>query len=89
MQYVPVESLAQRAEQRQPLGTIVGTFKSVVSRELNALRGTPGAPVWQERFYDHIVRDEADLERIRAYIEANPANWDQGKDNLFMPDNLG
>jgi putative transposase len=89
LQYVPVEGLAQQDVKRQPLGTIVGTFKSVVSREINTLRGARGAQVWQERFYDHIVRDEADLERIRYYIEMNPANWGQGKDDLYVLENLG
>jgi len=31
--------------------------------------------LWQERFYDHIIRNDADFERIRSYIEANPSQW--------------
>jgi len=34
---------------------------------------------WQPRFYDHIIRDAADRERIRNYITYNPANWKEGK----------
>jgi REP element-mobilizing transposase RayT len=32
---------------------------------------------WQDNYYDHIVRNERDLDRIRAYIEGNPARWDE------------
>jgi REP element-mobilizing transposase RayT len=32
---------------------------------------------WQEGYYDHIVRNDADLDRIRAYIEGNPARWEE------------
>jgi putative transposase len=42
---------------------------------INELRGTAGAPVWLRNYYKHIFRDEADLARIRAYIERNPAHW--------------
>ena len=33
------------------------------------------APVWQRNFYEHVVRDDRDLARIRDYIAANPARW--------------
>jgi REP element-mobilizing transposase RayT len=28
--------------------------------------------LWQRGFYDHVIRDDDELQRIRAYIEANP-----------------
>ncbi len=61
---------ADGARQASPLrlGTVVGSFKSGVAREL-------GSPVWQRGYYDHVVRDEADLERNREYIRTNPARW--------------
>ena len=31
---------------------------------------------WQPRFYDHIIRNENDLHRIRKYIELNPLKWE-------------
>jgi putative transposase len=40
---------------------------------------------WQERFYDRVIRDENELNRIRQYIIDNPAKWELDKDN---PDNL-
>ena len=57
------------------LGVIVGNFKSVTARRVNRLRRTPGAPVWQRNYYEHVVRDERALNAIRQYIADNPARW--------------
>ncbi|MBX2861123.1 MAG: transposase [Vampirovibrio sp.] len=56
------------------LSTVVRGLKSYAAKEINCCRQTPGAPVWQRGYYDHIVRDDADLARIREYIANNPAN---------------
>ncbi len=32
-------------------------------------------PIWQRNFYEHIIRDEKDFEKIREYIENNPLRW--------------
>ncbi len=37
--------------------------------------------LWQRNYYEHIVRDEAELERIRDYIVNNPSNWKDDPDN--------
>ena len=37
---------------------------------------------WQSRFYDHIIRDEADFNRIKRYIQENPINWEVDRNNL-------
>jgi len=37
--------------------------------------------LWQRNYYEHVIRNEHDLERIRAYIAANPACWDQDPEN--------
>ena len=58
------------------LGALIAGFKSASGRRINQLRNTPGATVWHRNYYEHIVRDDADLARIRAYIRDNPANWD-------------
>jgi len=34
--------------------------------------GLTGQPFWQDESYDHLVRSDAELERIREYIESNP-----------------
>ena len=57
------------------LPTIVRAFKSAVTKRINELRGTPGAPVWQRNYYEHIVRTERTLDAIRQYVTGNPARW--------------
>jgi REP element-mobilizing transposase RayT len=57
--------------------TIIRAFKSVTTRRINILRGTPGAPVWQRNYYEHIIRTERALDAIRAYIRMNPQRWEQ------------
>ncbi len=57
------------------LGAIIGGYKSVVARRITGMRGTPGGPVWQRNYYEHIVRNERELAAIRHYIQQNPANW--------------
>ena len=64
------------------LGAIVGNYKSLVTRRVNNLRGTPGAPLWQRGFYDRIIRNERELNAIRPYIRDNPARWAEDRDNL-------
>jgi len=63
------------------LGTIVGSFKSAASRHINNLRGTPGEPVWQRNYYEHIIRKERELNGIREYIACNPVRWAQDENN--------
>lgn len=55
---------------------VVRAFKSAATRAANALCGTPGATIWQGRYYEHIVRGDADLQRIRRYIANNPSRWE-------------
>jgi len=38
-------------------------------------------PVWQRGYYEHVVRGEGELERIRQYIVDNPRNWAGDLDN--------
>ena len=57
---------------------IIGSYKSAVSKHAHRL----GYEFeWQERFYDHIIRNKNDYIRISNYIENNPANWDDDKFN--------
>ncbi|HOJ33530.1 MAG TPA: transposase [Candidatus Hydrogenedentes bacterium] len=57
------------------LGAIVRAFKSMTTRRINTQRNTPGAPVWQRNYYEHIIRNESDLNTIRGYILENPLRW--------------
>jgi putative transposase len=63
------------------IGAIVGQFKAAATRRINAVRGTPVGPVWQRNYFDHIIRDEAELNEIRQYITDNPAAWETDENN--------
>jgi REP element-mobilizing transposase RayT len=72
---------APTQDERKPLGQLIGAFKTVSTKEVNRLRGTPGAPLWQRGFYEHIIRNENDLVRIREYTLTNPAQWSLDREN--------
>lgn len=55
------------------LSRIIREFKSAVSRQSN--KNGFNNFKWQTRFYDHIIRNEKDLNRIRIYIKNNPLEW--------------
>jgi len=63
------------------LSAIVGAFKSAASRRVNASRNTPGAPLWQRNYYEHVIRDERDMNAVREYIVINPKGWDKDEEN--------
>ena len=54
------------------LGAILQNFKSISTRKINCLLGTPGARIWQRNYYERILRDENAIDRVRIYIRANP-----------------
>lgn len=66
---------------RKSLDQLIGAFKTVSAKHINQLRQTPGAPVWQRNYYDHIVRNDRELNAIRRYIRDNPAKWTLDRDN--------
>ncbi len=62
------------------LGKIVRAFKSLSAIEANRILGRGGA-FWQRNYYDHVIRDEKDLDRVRRYIQENPLKWAEDPDN--------
>ncbi len=48
--------------------TIIHAFKRFTTREI-------GRPIWQSSFYEHIIRNLADIQRVSDYIDANPRRW--------------
>jgi len=69
------------------IGAVVRGFKGAVTKRLNQIRGTPGAPFWERNYYEHIIRGGDGLNRIRQYIEENPARWaeDENNPDKFLP----
>jgi REP element-mobilizing transposase RayT len=60
-------------KQRPTLGQVVRVFKAATTRLIRQ-SGSDGF-AWQRNYYEHIIRDERELDRIRKYILDNPANW--------------
>lgn len=50
------------------LGRIIQQLKGFVTKQ-------SGTPVWQEKYYDHIIRDEQDYMTKAQYIQNNPGKW--------------
>ena len=69
------------------LSDVVHRFKSLTTRKyINGVRNSHWVPfrrtLWQRSFYDHIIRNDKDLTRVREYIQNNPINWALDKKNL-------
>ena len=63
------------------LGAIVRSFKSASTKLINEKRHTPGEPVWQRNYYEHVIRQDIDLDRVRSYIADNPRKWAEDVEN--------
>ena len=61
------------------LGEIVRTFKAVSAREIR--RNNPPVLPWQRNYYEHIIRDDEELNRVRQYIANNPMQWGIDREN--------
>jgi putative transposase len=76
-----------RGEKAVPLSEIVRALKTFSSKRINILRKRTGQPVWQRNYYEHIIRDNGEWERIREYITNNPLEW-EGADLMGRRDYL-
>jgi REP element-mobilizing transposase RayT len=65
---------------KNSLSTIIRSFKSSVSKRIHQIQKYASINFWQRNFYEHIIRDEDDLLRVREYIMQNPAKWDEMRD---------
>ena len=66
---------------RVRLGDVVGAFKSLATTSYIDGVKTKGWPafrgrLWQRNYYEHVIRDERALNRIRRYVDDNPARWE-------------
>ena len=59
--------------------TIIRSYKAVITKTINSRRNTPGSPVWQKNYYERVIRNEPEINRIRKYIIENPAKWQDDK----------
>jgi hypothetical protein len=59
----------------------MGYYKYQSTAKINAFRKTAGEAVWQRGYYEHVIRDEESLNRIREYIIYNPQRWELDREN--------
>ena len=77
----PAEQRFQNQGQNT-VSSIIGSYKSAVTKHCNRLQLTFKNDLvfgWQTRFHDHIIRNDAEYQRINNYIENNPKNWNNDK----------
>ena len=55
------------------LPAVIGQYKAAVTKKIRTFY--PNADIWQSSFHDHVIRNQADYQRIWAYIDTNPAKW--------------
>ena len=63
------------------LSSLMSGFKSSVIKHINLIQNTPGT---KRNYYEHIIRNERSLEKIRQYIINNPLSW---QNDQLHPDN--
>jgi len=68
--------------------TIIRAYKSATCNEIRKYVGTRRAvsdelpqtdTIWQDRYHEHIIRDQDEYRRIWQYIDENPAKWTEDK----------
>lgn len=69
----------------KPLGALIGAFKTVSTKRIRQEYDCSEASFWQRNYYEHVIRNDADLLRIREYIINNPVNWETDEENHEKP----
>jgi REP element-mobilizing transposase RayT len=76
----------RRIRRKMLIPLMEGKFKMLTSKQINLLRKTTGQVTWQHDYYDHVIRDNYEYDRIKQYIINNPAKW---QDDTFNNENGG
>ena len=83
---VPAHATRATTRVAPTLGEIIGAFKSITTHKYIQGVDKFAWPIfykklWQRNYYEHILRDQADYERVAGYILDNPGNWDKDEEN--------
>ena len=74
------------------LGQIIAYFKYQASKEMNQIETRDTITrFWQRKYYEHIIRNEKELQQKTNYILDNPARWNNDQENprnIKTPDSL-
>ncbi|WP_279137028.1 transposase [Parabacteroides johnsonii] len=75
-----IREIDKRAEQSPAptVGDVVCAFKSLSTKHYNRHWHYPkGHRLWQRNYYEHIIRNYDDYDRISCYIHHNPGRWEE------------
>ena len=67
--------------QHQKLPVVIGSFKAAATKYIR--HNLDISFSWQKSYFDRIIRNEIELNKIRQYIVDNPLNWDKDENNLL------
>jgi hypothetical protein len=71
----PTNGVYVAPPQRNPLGRLIGAFKTVSTKRVDDRRSTPGAQLWQRNYHEHVVRNSLSMRALRRYVANNPVLW--------------
>jgi len=98
LQQSPRQQSSQRQSSQRPhgtsktIGSVIRGFKIGVTKWMR--HNTPVRDIWQRNYWERVIRNESELNRIREYIRNNPVQWEMdqlypGKgEKLFTPTEL-
>ena len=71
---------------RRTLGQIVAYFKYQSTKEMNKIETENSiTKFWQRSYYEHIIRNEKELQQKTDYIMDNPSQWNEDDENPVKP----
>jgi len=79
-----VQTRRPNGPQTNSLGAMIGQFKSLATKRIWALADINRHPIWQRNYYEHIIRDNLEYQRIVQYIENNPLQWHEDQLRLSV-----
>lgn len=75
-----VDRVSDRRRRSPALTSVLASFKAAGTAQIRLLFDDPTLEVWQPNYFEHVIRDEARLSRVRRYIQENPA---RGPDRVW------
>ncbi|MBN2703308.1 MAG: transposase [Pontiellaceae bacterium] len=79
MDHVGAKNISPLPGTSKTIGSVIRGFKIGVTKWFR--QNTPLFVIWQRNYYEHIIRNDESLNRIREYIVNNPAQWEMDREN--------
>ena len=62
---------------------VIGFYKMNTAKAINSTMKTHNKHLWQRNYFEHVIRNEDSLNRIRRYIQENPTQWPTDPENRY------